>query len=68
MEEMALWISRPLAFSKSVAFEDIWSPGSGVSLYKNLVQQFESELKIKYVIIGKRWGDILNTSLPVLKI
>lgn len=59
IEEMAFSISRNSFQEVIVAFENVWSP-EWFSFCKNLIQQFESELKIKYVMMDKRRGTVLT--------
>lgn len=67
IEEMAFSVSRNSFREVIVAFENVWSP-EWFSFCKNLIQRFESELKIKYVMMDKRRGTVLtNTSLPIFK-
>lgn len=67
IEEMAFSVSRNSFQEVIVAFENVWSP-EWLSFCENLIQQFESELKIKYVMMDKRRGTVLtNTSLPIFK-
>lgn len=58
IEEMAFSVRNSFQ-EVIVAFENVWSP-EWFSFCKNLIQQFESELKIKYVMMDKRRGTVLT--------